>query len=149
MPQRLERERRERLLAVVAALDDFYGRPVWEPRYPPVDELVYTVLSQNTADVNTERTFAALKRRFPTWVAVREADVGDVEDAIALGGLAHTKAPRIQRILAAISERGGAPDLERARRDERRGGCRLARAPAGGGPQDGRLRAHVRARAGR
>jgi endonuclease III len=100
-----------RLRRVVAALDAFYGRPVWTPRYPPVDELVYTVLSQNTADVNTERTFASLKERFPDWVAVREADEGDVEDAIALGGLAHTKAPRIQRILAAISERSGAPDL--------------------------------------
>jgi endonuclease-3 len=102
---------RRRLRHVVELLDAAYGRPEWTPRYPPVDELVYTVLSQNTADVNTERTFGALRGRFATWVDVREAAEGDVEDAIALGGLAHIKAPRIQRILAAISERRGEPDL--------------------------------------
>jgi endonuclease-3 len=102
---------RERLKRATAILDDHYGRPVLSPRYPPVDELVFTVLSQNTADVNTERTFASLKARFPDWAAVREASPEEIEEAIALGGLAHTKAPRIKRILEAISERTGAPDL--------------------------------------
>jgi endonuclease-3 len=102
---------RERLRRVIALLDDLYGRPLWSPRYPPVDELVYTVLSQNTADVNTERTFAALKARFPDWRAVRDAPVAEVEQAIALGGLARVKAPRIKAILAAVSERTGDPDL--------------------------------------
>ena len=55
---------RARLRRAADLLDDLYGRPVLAPRYPPVDELVFTVLSQNTADVNTERTFAALKARF-------------------------------------------------------------------------------------
>jgi endonuclease-3 len=92
-------------------LDDFYGRPVLSPRYPPVDELVFTVLSQNTADVNTERTFASLKARFPDWVAARDASAEEIEEAIALGGLSHTKAPRIKSILEALSGRTGAPDL--------------------------------------
>lgn len=102
---------RERLRRVIVLLDDLYGRPVWSPRNPPVDELVYTVLSQNTADVNTERTFAALKARFPDWRAVRDAPAAEVEQAIALGGLARVKAPRIKAILAAVSERTGDPDL--------------------------------------
>jgi endonuclease-3 len=102
---------RERLKRAADILDDSYGRPVLSPRYPPVDELVFTVLSQNTADVNTERTFASLKARFPDWAAVRDASPEQIEEAIALGGLAHTKAPRIKRILEAISERTGAPDL--------------------------------------
>jgi endonuclease-3 len=102
---------RERLKRAADILDDFYGRPVLSPRYPPVDELVFTVLSQNTADVNTERTFASLKARFPDWAAVRDASVGRIEEAIALGGLAHTKAPRVKRILEVISARTGAPDL--------------------------------------
>ena len=102
----------ERQLArAVALLDDFYGRPVLSPRYPPVDELIFTVLSQNTADVNTERTFAALKARFPEWTAARDASAEEIEEAIALGGLAHTKAPRIRHILEAISTHTGAPDL--------------------------------------
>jgi endonuclease-3 len=102
----------EQLARATALLDDFYGRPVLSPRYPPVDELVFTVLSQNTADVNTERTFAALKARFPDWVAARDASAEQIEEAIALGGLAHTKAPRIKRILEAISAHSGAPDLD-------------------------------------
>jgi len=101
----------DQLERVVAVLDDFYGRPVLAPRYPPVDELVFTVLSQNTADVNTERSFAALKARFPDWASARDAPVDDIEAAIALGGLAHTKAPRIKRILEALGEPSGEPDL--------------------------------------
>lgn len=102
---------RERLKRAADVLDDFYGRPVLTPRLPPVDELVFTVLSQNTADVNTERTFAALREAFPDWSAVRDAPVERIEATIALGGLAHTKAPRIKRILEALSGRTGAPDL--------------------------------------
>ena len=64
----------DQLERAVAVLADFCGRPVLSPRYPPVDELVFTVLSQNTADVNTERSFAALKARFPDWVAARDAE---------------------------------------------------------------------------
>jgi len=104
--------RRRRLRRVVARLDDAYGRPVLAPRLPPVGELVYTVLSQNTADVNTDRTYAELTRRFPTWSGVRDAPVAEIEDAISLGGLSHVKAPRIAAILDAISDReGGEPDL--------------------------------------
>ncbi len=102
---------RDRLKRAADVLDDFYGRPVLTPRLPPVDELVFTVLSQNTADVNTERTFAALREAFPDWSAVRDAPVERIEATIALGGLAHTKAPRIKRILEALSGRTGAPDL--------------------------------------
>lgn len=104
-------ERRRLLRRVVRILDDAYGRPVLTPRYPPVDELVYTILSQNTADVNTDRTFAALKARFPRWAEVRDAPVAAIEETIALGGLAHTKAPRIKAVLEAVSERTGEPDL--------------------------------------
>ena len=105
------RSPRAQLRRAVAVLDDAYGRPVIAPRYPPLDELVFTVLSQNTADVNTERTFAALKARFPDWSAARDASAEEIEEAIALGGLAHTKAPRIKHILEALSVPGGAPDL--------------------------------------
>ena len=105
------RSPRQQLRRAVAALDDAYGRPVLSPRYPPVDELVFTVLSQNTADVNTERTFAALKARFPKWSAARDASAEGDGFLDLLGGLAHTKAPRIMHILEAISAPGGAPDL--------------------------------------
>lgn len=103
--------RRARLHEIVGRLDEVSGRPVLAPRFPPVGELVYTVLSQNTSDVNTDRTFAELTKRFPTWTALRDAPVAEVESAIAGGGLSHVKAPRIVAILAALSERTGEPDL--------------------------------------
>lgn len=94
---------------VIAILDEVYGRPLWEPRYPPLDELIYTVLSQNTADVNTVRSFNALRERFASWSAVRDAAVEEIEATIRHGGLAHTKAPRIKAILDALH--GREPDL--------------------------------------
>ena len=103
---------RDRFLQAMALLDGCYGRPVWEPRYAPVDELVYTVLSQNTADVNTVRSFEALSARFADWSAVRDAPVDEIEATIARSGLAHVKAPRIKTILAALSERSGVPCLD-------------------------------------
>ena len=106
-----QEQRRRLARRVAAALDELYGRPVWRPRYPPVDELIYTVLSQNTADVNTERSFAALRERFPAWEAVRDADPETIAATIAHGGLGRVKAPRIKAILAALSERTGRPDL--------------------------------------
>ncbi len=111
-PDDAEQLRRRVLFGrVVVVLDDAYGRPELKPRFPAVDELVYTVLSQNTADVNTDRTFASLKAAYPRWSAARDAPVEELEAAIALGGLAHTKAPRIKHILAALSLDDGEPDL--------------------------------------
>jgi endonuclease-3 len=111
-PRQPEDHRRDLVRRVVAILDDVYGRPVLAPRLPALDELIYTVLSQNTADVNTDRSFATLRRRLPTWELVRDAPLEEVVDAIARGGLGRTKAPRIQAILSALSERTGSPSLD-------------------------------------
>lgn len=87
-----------------------------KPRRPPLDELVLTVLSQHTSDVNSERAFAALRRRFRTWVQVAGAPVGEVVEAIRPGGLAEQKAPRLQAILAEIERREGRLSLARLAR---------------------------------
>jgi endonuclease-3 len=55
---------------VIDALSGAYGRPVRDPRLDPVSELVLTILSQNTADVNSERAFAALRAAYPSGGAV-------------------------------------------------------------------------------
>jgi endonuclease III len=105
-----------RIRRVLALLRGRQGPFVPKPRLPPVDELVATVLSQNTSDVNSDRAFASLRARFPDWGAAARAPVGAVADAIRLGGLAEIKAPRIQRILATIEEREGRTDLGRLER---------------------------------
>lgn len=92
---------------VVRRLDRLHGRPQWRQRMAPLDELVACILSQHTSDVNSGRAYQQLRERFPTWEAVMEAPVEQVEEAIRPGGLASSKAPRIQAVLRAIAEHTG------------------------------------------
>lgn len=101
------------LQEVITRLRSTYGSPARQLELPdPVDELIQTILSQNTSDYNTARAFASLKQRFPAWDMVIEADTADVADAIRTGGLANTKAPRIQRVLREIYAERGDFDLD-------------------------------------
>jgi endonuclease-3 len=84
-----------------------------KPRLDPLDELVMTVLSQHTSDVNTARAFASLKARYPRWDDVVNARPKHVADVIRSGGLADQKAPRIQAILREIEGREGSLTLAR------------------------------------
>jgi endonuclease III len=95
---------RRRLRRIRDRLRREYGRPMLRPHRAPIDELVLTVLSQNTNDRNRDVAWARLRERLPSWDAVREAPVAEIEDAIRPGGLAPTKAVRIKRILEAIGE---------------------------------------------
>ncbi len=90
---------------------EFYGQPTWRNPLPPVDELVSTILSQNTNDTNRDRAFDALRARFPTWEAVRDARPDSVIEAIRPAGLANHKGPRIQQVLREITAERGALDL--------------------------------------
>jgi endonuclease-3 len=92
-------------------LIEFYGEPVWRNPLPPMDELVSTILSQNTNDVNRDRAFDALRERFPTWEAVRDAPEEEIIEAIRSAGLANQKGPRIQAVLKTITEERGELDL--------------------------------------
>ena len=94
----------ERALAIHRKLLEFYGPPTWRSPLPALDELVSTVLSQNTNDANRDRAFEALRRRFPTWEQVRDAEADEVVAAIRPAGLANQKGPRIQQLLRSISQ---------------------------------------------
>lgn len=101
----------KRALQVHERLLEFYGRPTWCNPLPPLDELVSTILSQNTNDTNRDRAFNALQAHFPTWEAVRDADPEAVIAAIRPAGLANQKGPRIQVVLRAITAERGRLDL--------------------------------------
>ena len=102
---------KKRALKVHQRLLDVFGEPTWRNPLPPVDELVSTILSQNTNDLNRDRAFEALRAKFPTWEAVRTAKPGDVINAIRTAGLANQKGPRIQQVLRSIVEERGSLDL--------------------------------------
>jgi len=101
----------ERAQAIHRKLLEHYGIPDWRNSLDVMDELVSTVLSQNTNDTNRDRAFDALRRRFPTWEAVRDADESAVVEAIRPAGLANQKGPRIQKILREITTQRGSLDL--------------------------------------
>lgn len=89
-----------------------YGEPVWRNPLPALDELVSTILSQNTNDVNRDRAYDALREKIPTWEEVRDAEIADVIEAIRPAGLANQKGPRIQNVLKSITAERGELDLE-------------------------------------
>ena len=101
----------QRALKIHERLLEFYGEPIWRNPLPAIDELVSTILSQNTNDINRDRAFNALRARFSTWEQVRDANVSDVVEAIRPSGLANQKGPRIQAVLRSITEERGILDL--------------------------------------
>jgi len=101
----------KRAVKIHERLLEFYGEPIWRNPLPAIDELVSTILSQNTNDINRDRAFNALRAKFSTWEQVRDAQTNDVVEAIRLSGLANQKGPRIQQVLRSITEERGGLDL--------------------------------------
>lgn len=135
--KRLERYRPGLAQFTLARLGSLYGRPVWERRLDPTSELILTILTQNSADVNAEVAFEALRDAYPSglppvahnpgagwggvglpagappdWGAVESAPVPELTDVIRPGGLANQKAPRLQAALRKIREERGDYSLE-------------------------------------
>lgn len=103
---------RECALEVHRRLLEKYGDPSWRESLSILDELISTILSQNTNDINRDRAFTKLKNRFGTWENVHDADVNSVIEAIRSAGLANQKGPRIQKILRQITIERGSLELE-------------------------------------
>jgi len=94
------------------ALERRYGQKrARRARGNPLDDLILTILSQNTGDTNSRRAFQMLRRVMPTWEEVHHAPVRKVAEAIASGGLGHLKAVRIKAILNRIHHEQGHFDL--------------------------------------
>jgi endonuclease-3 len=135
--RRLARYRPRLLDETLDALETLYGRPVWERRLDATSELILTILTQNSADINAEKAFVALRAAYPSglppehhapgigwggaglpdgappdWAAVEGADLTELIDVIRPGGLAPTKAPRLQATLRRIREQRGDHSLE-------------------------------------
>ena len=97
---------------VYARLLDTYGESTWRTPLSPLDELVSTILSQNTNDRNRDQAYQSLRARFPTWELVRDAEPDQVIAAIRSAGLANQKGPRIQAVLRQITTERGSLDLD-------------------------------------
>ncbi len=101
---------KEKAQIIYDRLLEHFGYPEWKT-LPAVDELVNTIISQNTNDKNRDIAFARLKAAFPAWDDVRDAPTEDVIECIRYAGLGTQKAPRIQKVLREISEKNPDYDL--------------------------------------
>jgi endonuclease-3 len=101
-----------RIEQAVELMTQEYGPFPAERRLLPTDEMVFTILSQHTSDINSGRAFSRLMDRFGSLDAVASGNIADIEEAIAPGGLAKIKAPRIKEVLERVLElNGGSLDL--------------------------------------
>jgi endonuclease-3 len=90
-----------------------YGVPRAKPHGHPLAELILTVLSQSTNDRNRDAAYFSMRERFPTWGAVRDAPVDELEYAIRPGGISKVKSARIKAILQAVPRTAdGEPTLD-------------------------------------
>ena len=135
--KRLERYRPGLARFTLDQLEGLYGRPVWERRLDPTSELILTILTQNSADINAEVAFEALRHAYPSglaavphnpgagwggvglpdgappdWGRIEFAPIPELTDVIRPGGLANQKAPRLQSTLRKIREERGDYSLE-------------------------------------
>jgi endonuclease-3 len=110
-PRPVRRPRRLTPARVIELLDREYGTLPWRPHGDATAELVLTLLSQNTSDTNSGRAFIRLLSAFPDWPDLLDADVKAIERAIQPGGLAPTKAPRLQALLREVWSRRASFDL--------------------------------------
>lgn len=135
--KRIDRTRPGLIQFTQDGLATLYGHPGWERRLDPTSELVLTILTQNSADVNAEHAFEALRSAYPTagpveqhvpgpgwggaglpdgvtpdWAAVEAAPYPELVEVIRPGGLPNQKAKGIQAALRAIREARGDYSLE-------------------------------------
>lgn len=98
-------EKREKAQEIYRNLNNFYGQPVWTVGHAPVDELILTILSANTNDINSGRAFAQLKATFgDDWDNIRTAPLEAIKAAIRPGGMYHQKAPHIVATLEKLHQ---------------------------------------------
>lgn len=107
----MSKEIRKKAVKVCKILISKYGKEVSERKLPPIDELVMTILSQHTNDVNMYRAFESLKGAYSSWEEVLTAPQDELAVTIRSSGMYNLKAKRIQATLREIQERVGKLDL--------------------------------------
>jgi len=98
---------KNKIVRIDSKLVEMYGNKKQTGFRDPTEELILTILSQNTNDLNRDRAFTSLTSRFNSWKDISEARVSSVASTIRVGGLANIKAGRIKKILKQIGEKSG------------------------------------------
>ena len=120
---------------ILRILQRAYGAPPRRPRSNPIDEIVRTILSQNTSDSNSLKAFAELKKHFSSWSILLKVRTAKIASVIRHAGLANIKAKRIKEVLAEIKEREGRLSLECLAAMDAEGALRYLKSIKGVGPK--------------
>lgn len=107
----MSRQQRQRAEKIALLLEEAYGVPIVDRKVNVLDELILTLLSHNTNDINRDKGYAELRRRYPTWEKVRSAPRKKIEDAIRIAGLAPAKSGYIKETLNFITKNWGSLDI--------------------------------------
>ena len=104
---------------ILDELERLYGneaRPASDFCYEePLDDLILTILSQNTNDKLRDKAFANMKARYSSWEEVAHADIEELKDVLRIAGMSGTKPSRIQQILAAVKDKFGVYSIKELR----------------------------------
>ncbi len=135
--KRLERTRPGLIRFTADGLRSLYGAQPYARRWDPTSELVMTILTQNSADINAEHAYQELRKAYPSdrpvehhdpgpgwggvglpdgvppdWSMVDAAPLEELVEVIRPGGLPNQKAKGIKAALRSIHETRGDYSLE-------------------------------------
>ena len=96
-----------RAATIMKILQDALALPkLVKPKADPFETLIVTIISQNTADTNTERAFEALSKHFEiTPQTLANSQLSKIEDCLHVAGLYRSKAKAIQAASKIIIEK--------------------------------------------
>jgi endonuclease-3 len=99
-------------VTVVDRLEKAYGKRPWRLWGAPLEELIGTVLSQNTNDRNSDAAMERLRRTLPDWDRAADAPLPAIAAAIRPAGLHRQKARSIRAILRRVRAERGRANLD-------------------------------------
>lgn len=104
-------------------LDAFEEEWGFEKNFPeelvfeePLDNLILTILSQNTNDTNRDKAFKILREQYLTWEETALASESDIAQKIKIAGLGNTKASYIKQALSAVKNKFGEYSIKKLKK---------------------------------
>jgi endonuclease-3 len=97
----------KRAATILRVLRHTFAMPEWtKTKRDPFETLIVTIISQNTADINTARAFERLSNRFEIKPEVlAKTETGQIEEALKTAGLYRNKAKTISTVSRIVLEK--------------------------------------------
>lgn len=110
--RKVPRVRAQIVRRVCEALEVTYGRPRLGNPEDPLDDLVYTIISNKTSPEMAARTYGRIKRRFRTWDELVASGPTVLRRLLRPTGLSTVKSAQIRGALSKIATDFGSCNLD-------------------------------------